>query len=219
MAGEGFNPTINAPTEIIKLSNDFKDLTESLFYQASHDPLTELQNRRAFERCLTEALPDNKANYFLCFIDLDYFKTINDSCGHAAGDDILIKVANILKNNIRYIDTVARLGGDEFAILLKDLNVEKAMSIANKVKSQIHRLSYTLENEVFYLSASIGIAQKTTQTTISELLHCADVACATAKNAGRNIVKTYDINFELEQTDTPDTISAVSYTHLRAHET
>ncbi|MEH6595364.1 MAG: EAL domain-containing protein [Colwellia polaris] len=207
LAGEGFNPTINAPTEIIKLSNDFKDITESLFYQASHDPLTELQNRRAFERCLTEALPDNKANYFLCFIDLDYFKTINDSCGHAAGDDILIKVANILKNNIRYKDTVARLGGDEFAILLKDLNVEKAMSIANKVKSQIHRLSYTLENEVFYLSASIGIAQKTTQTTISELLHCADVACAAAKNAGRNIVKIYDINFVLEQTDTPDTIS------------
>ena len=207
LAGEGFSQTKNAPKEIIKLSNDFKHITEILFYQASHDPLTELQNRRAFECRLTEIMPQSKTAYFLCFIDLDYFKTINDTCGHATGDEILISVARVLKENVRYKDTVARLGGDEFAILLKDCTLDKALDIGNKIKRQIQSLSYHWENETFYLSASIGIAAKTRQSTISDLLHCADIACASAKNAGRNTVKLYDITSELEHESTPDMVS------------
>jgi hypothetical protein len=108
LAGDDFKATHNAPTEIIELSNDFKHLIQTLFHQASHDPLTGLENRRAFERNLTVVIADKESSHFLCFIDLDYFKTINDTCGHAAGDKILTSVARILKESIRYKDIVAR---------------------------------------------------------------------------------------------------------------
>lgn len=193
LAGEGFRATTKAPAEIIELSNDFKHITEILFHQASHDPLTELQNRRAFERCLNEIMPDNSVNYFLCFIDLDYFKTINDTCGHAAGDDILTQVARALKENIRYKDTVCRLGGDEFAVLIADCSTEKALEITNTFKKEIQNITYYRDNESFKLSASIGIAPKMENYTISDFLHSADVACASAKTAGRNTVRIFDI--------------------------
>ncbi|MGB2741301.1 MAG: EAL domain-containing protein [Cognaticolwellia sp.] len=194
LAGDGFKAPANAPTEIIELSNDFKNITQTLFHQASHDPLTELQNRRAFERSLTEIIADDDVNYFLCFVDLDYFKTINDMCGHAAGDEILVSVARILKESIRYKDIVARLGGDEFAILIKDCSVEKAMQIANSIKTNIRNLTYHCENESFQLSASIGIAPKVAKSTTTDLLHSADIACSSAKNSGRNTVYFFDIN-------------------------
>lgn len=196
LAGDDFKATNNAPTEIIELSNDFKHLTQTLFHQASHDPLTELQNRRAFERNLNEIINDKAHNYFLCFIDLDYFKTINDTCGHAAGDEILVRVARILKSNVRAYDTVARLGGDEFAILIKNCGVEKTMQIANVIKENINDLSYHWEGETFKLSASIGIAPKITESTTTDLLHSADVACSLAKNSGRNTIHLFDMSHQ-----------------------
>jgi len=194
LAGDDFKATYDAPTEIIELSNDFKQLTLSLFHQASHDPLTGLQNRRAFERSLTDVITDKEVHHFLCFIDLDYFKTINDTCGHAAGDEILINVARILKESIRYKDIVARLGGDEFAILIKECPVGKAIEIANNIKDNIHELNYFWENETFQLSASIGLAPKVVGCTTTDLLHSADVACSFAKSAGRNTVRLFDIS-------------------------
>lgn len=194
LAGNGFKAQTNAPREIVELSNDFKHITQTLFHQASHDSLTELKNRRAFERSLAEAIADNESNYFLCFIDLDYFKTINDTCGHATGDEILIKVARILKESTRYKDVVARLGGDEFAVILKDCSIDKAMQIANKIKVNIRNLSYAWENETFQLSASIGLAPKMAKSTTTGLLHSADVACSLAKNDGRNTVHLFDIS-------------------------
>lgn len=194
LAGDDFKATDNAPTEIIELSNDFKHLTQTLFHQASHDPLTELQNRRAFERNLNEIINDKTHNYFLCFIDLDYFKTINDTCGHAAGDEILVSVSRILKSNVRAYDTVARLGGDEFAILIKNCGIEKTMQIANNIKENINDLSYHWEGETFKLSASIGIAPKITESTTTDLLHSADVACSLAKNTGRNTIHLFDMS-------------------------
>ena len=194
LAGDDFKSTYDAPTEIIELSNDFKQLTLSLFHQASHDPLTGLQNRRAFERKLTEVIADKEVHHFLCFIDLDYFKTINDTCGHAAGDEILISVARILKESVRYKDIVARLGGDEFAILIKECPVGKAIEIANNIKNNIHELSYSCEGETFPISASIGLAPKMLGSTTTDLLHSADVACGFAKSAGRNTVRLFDIS-------------------------
>lgn len=196
LAGNEFKAAKNAPTEIIELSNDFKTLTQTLFHQASHDPLTELQNRRAFERNLNKIINDKKNNYFLCFIDLDYFKTINDTCGHAAGDELLVSLSRILKNNVRAYDIVARLGGDEFAILIKNCRVGKALKIANTIRENINDLSYHWEGETFQLSASIGIAPKTTESTTTDLLNSADIACSLAKSSGRNIVHLFDINNE-----------------------
>lgn len=194
LSGHDFEATNKAPTEIVELSNDFKHLTETLFHQASHDPLTELKNRRAFERNLSEIINDKNHNYFLCFIDLDYFKTINDTCGHAAGDEILVSVARILKSNVRDKDLVARLGGDEFAILISDCPFDKALQVANNIRNNIRALTYHWEGEVFHLSASIGVAPKTNEDTTTDLLNSADVACGLAKNAGRNTVHLYDIS-------------------------
>jgi len=196
LAGNEFKIVSNAPTEIIKLSNDFKTLTQTLFHQASHDPLTELQNRRAFERNLNNIINDKENNYFLCFVDLDYFKTINDTCGHSAGDELLVSLSRILKSNVRSCDTVARLGGDEFAILIKNCRVNKALEIANSIRENIHTLSYHWEGETFHLSASIGVAPKTTESTTTDLLNSADIACSLAKTSGRNVVHLFDINNE-----------------------
>jgi diguanylate cyclase (GGDEF)-like protein len=196
LAGNDFIATDNAPSEIIELSNDFKHLIQTLFHQASHDPLTELHNRRAFERNLNDVINDNAHNYFLCFIDLDYFKTINDTCGHSAGDKILISVAKILISNTRIYDTVARLGGDEFAILIKGCPVEKTLQIANNIRNNIRDLTYHWEGETFHLSASIGVAPKIAESTITDLLHSADVACSLAKNSGRNSVHLFDVSNE-----------------------
>jgi len=193
LAGKDFKATDNAPIEIIELSNDFKFLTETLSHQASHDPLTELHNRRLFERELSHVIKDKEHRYFLCFIDLDYFKTINDTCGHAAGDEILISVARILENNVRSYDTVARLGGDEFAILIKNCAVNKALKITNSIKEDINELSYEWEGEKFLISASIGVAEKMQESTTEVLLHAADIACAAAKDAGRNAVHLFDV--------------------------
>ncbi|MFT2089357.1 putative bifunctional diguanylate cyclase/phosphodiesterase [Paraglaciecola sp. 2405UD69-4] len=192
LKGSDFQSTNNAPSEIIELSNDFKLLTQTLFHQASHDPLTELHNRRVFERNLSDIIDDQKHSYFLCFIDLDYFKTINDTCGHAAGDEILVSVARILKENVRPQDTVARLGGDEFAILLKDYSVSSALLVANSIKDSIRDLTYHWEDETFQLSASIGLAPKLSESTTTNLLNSADIACSLSKNAGRNTVHLYD---------------------------
>ena len=196
LTGGNFKATNNAPSEIIKLSNDFKLLTKTLSHQASHDPLTELNNRRAFERDLAEVINEKEQNAFLCFIDLDYFKTINDTCGHATGDKILINVAQILKSNVRIYDTVARLGGDEFAILIKDCNAVNALKIANKIREDIHDLTYLSEGETLHLSASIGVASKMPESTMTDLLQCADEACSLAKTSGRNSVQLFDITCE-----------------------
>ncbi|MGY0585499.1 MAG: putative bifunctional diguanylate cyclase/phosphodiesterase [Paraglaciecola chathamensis] len=207
LAGHDFEATKRAPTEILELSNDFKHLTETLFHQASHDPLTELQNRRAFERNLKQVIQDNQHNYFLCFIDLDYFKTINDTCGHAAGDEILVSVARILKSNVRSNDIVARLGGDEFAILILDCPFEKALQIANNIKENIRTLTYHWEGETFHLSASIGVAPKVKHNSTTDLLNAADVACGLAKSAGRNTVRLYDASQEKANNKQQDILS------------
>ena len=200
LAGDDFQKVDNAPIEITALSNDFKLLTQTLSHQASHDPLTELYNRRAFERHLNEVMGNsevNDQNWFLCFIDLDYFKTINDTCGHAVGDQVLVRVAHILKQNVRNYDTVARLGGDEFAILINRCTEQKALEIANKIKQAINLLTYHWEGENFNLSASIGVAPKACENTVTELLNSADMACALAKNSGRNAVYLFDGNQQM----------------------
>ncbi|WP_028868258.1 putative bifunctional diguanylate cyclase/phosphodiesterase [Psychromonas arctica] len=199
LAGNDFQVSDDAPTEITELSNDFKLLTQTLWHQASHDPLTELYNRRAFERNLNAAIDHkkrpstiNEDNRFLCFIDLDYFKTINDTCGHAVGDQVLVDVARILKQKVRNYDTVARLGGDEFAILINRCPVDKALEIAEQIKQSINQLTYHWQDENFQLSASIGIAPQINDSSATELLNSADIACGLAKNAGRNSVYLYD---------------------------
>ena len=119
-------------------------------YQASHDALTGLVNRREFERRLQEALEsahDGGQRHVLCYLDLDRFKAVNDECGHTAGDSMLREVAALIKDAVRDSDTVGRLGGDEFGILLAGCPLEKARQIADDVVRAVGRLPLRLEGQ------------------------------------------------------------------------
>ena len=194
--GNRFNGVNSGPEEIKHLSDNFSNLTQSLSFQAEHDPLTKLYNRRAFGRAMTNirhkpTKPHD--SHTLCFIDLDHFKIINDTCGHAAGDELLVHVAEILTNGIRGNDVVARLGGDEFAILLEQCTIEKAKEIANGICDEIRNFEYSWEGEVFRIGASIGITEFDPHSSVVEdVLSAADIACMQSKELGRDIVSTFD---------------------------
>ena len=166
-----------------------KALVEQLSYQAFHDPLTGLPNRVLFmdrlEHALTRA--NRRGNKVaVLFTDLDNFKVINDSLGHKAGDQLLIAVAERLKNCLRPEDTAARLGGDEFTILVEDIaSVGEAVQIAERI-ADILRPPFTLEEQEVFATVSIGIAlNSTAQEQPADLLRHADLAMYRAKHRGK----------------------------------
>ncbi len=182
----------------------FTDITESrrhreqLSWSASHDELTGLVNRREFELRLGEQIgqrADTEPAAAL-FIDLDRFKAVNDSSGHAAGDVLLKDIATILLGRARAHDTVARIGGDEFAVLLRGCDPRSAERIAASICMRVgeHRLEWDEGAQVQWLSvgASIGIvAIDASFASVKDVLKAADEACYDAKRAGRGTVRTW----------------------------
>ncbi|MEP9398783.1 EAL domain-containing protein [Mesorhizobium sp. KR2-14] len=169
---------------------------ERLSWQASHDALTRLANRREFERRIELALErlatGHSAQCALMFLDLDQFKIVNDTCGHAAGDQLLCQVASLLQNELRADDLLARLGGDEFGILLPEAVPEDAARVAERLRKSICDLRFVWNARAFNISVSIGLVhvdQK--QTTLQELLSAADMACYMAKEKGRDRVQIH----------------------------
>jgi len=169
-----------------------QDITESrelslkLAYQANHDALTGLANRRAFEVALNELKSVGPRDFTLCLLDLDQFKVVNDTCGHAAGDELLVEIADILRRTVRQEDLVVRLGGDEFAVVLYDCNSERGGEIAENIRAEIEDLIFSRDGRTFRVGASIGVVPANTDQDISEVLQKADSACFSAKDAGRN---------------------------------
>ena len=166
-----------------------------LQYQAHHDPLTALPNRVLFNDRLEQAIEKAKrseTNLALLFIDLDHFKEINDSLGHAVGDEILKVTTQRLKEVIRHEDTLARLGGDEFTIIMEDLKDGKDASIlANKILKVLGD-EINLDDNMLYVSSSIGISLYPQDgTSVSNLLKYADSAMYKAKDEGRNNYQFY----------------------------
>jgi diguanylate cyclase (GGDEF)-like protein len=164
-------------------------------FQATHDELTKLVNRIEFNRRFKEAHSTaiyNFENHALCFLDLDKFKVINDTCGHKAGDELLIQLTHLIKRNIRNHDTFARIGGDEFALLLEGCSQEKAIEIAEGIVSLVKTYEFNWQNRKFHVGVSIGIVAINEDTqSIEKALSQADDACYTAKNLGRNQVHVY----------------------------
>jgi diguanylate cyclase (GGDEF)-like protein/PAS domain S-box-containing protein len=164
-------------------------LEAQLAYQASHDALTNLINRREFERRMQRLL-SGQANqtdrHALCILDLDKFKIINDSCGHMAGDELLIQIATLLEGQVRARDTLARLGGDEFAILMEHVSLEKAAILAEKLRSTIEKFQFRWHSQIFCISVSIGVVSIQHGESIADTLNRADMACYSAKKEGRN---------------------------------
>lgn len=179
-------------------SRDISDsyrLTEELGYQASHDSLTNLLNRRAFEQrlqTLLAGIAESPGEHALCYLDLDEFKVVNDTCGHVAGDDLLRRLAARLQNQVRKRDTVARLGGDEFGVLLEDCPPDRAWKLVSDLHECINEFEFVWNDRTFRVGASIGLVPiNSAETTLDELLDAADRACYVAKDEGRNRVHLY----------------------------
>lgn len=177
----------------------FRDVTQSrkiaqqLSWQASHDSLTGLANRRQFEAILKATLENSLSqHHVLCYLDLDRFKIVNDTCGHNAGDDLLQQVASIIKQQVRGVDTLARLGGDEFGLILHGCRLPEAAVIAEKIRAAIHELRFTWNDVIFRIGVSIGLAKiAADMPNIESVLSAADAACHQAKTRGRNRVRVY----------------------------
>ena len=177
----------------------FEDVTqvreqrERLAWTSNHDSLTGLANRAAFEVVLEQATSRAEAEPFCAlFIDLDRFKLVNDTGGHAAGDALLRDVARALAAQVRASDTVARLGGDEFAVLLGRCPLPQAQLVAEKLRAAVIAYRLTWEGHSFGVGASIGLVPVDgTYLTAAEVLRAADSACYSAKRQGRNCVAVY----------------------------
>jgi diguanylate cyclase (GGDEF)-like protein/PAS domain S-box-containing protein len=170
-------------------------LQQELVHQAAHDALTGLINRREFEsrlqRVVISAQTDASA-HTLVYMDLDQFKVVNDSCGHAAGDELLRQVTGLFLNHVRQRDTLARLGGDEFAVLMEHCTVTQAERIADKLRGTVEEFRFVWHGKSFKIGVSIGLVavDATTESHTAALL-AADSACYMAKQSGRNRVYLY----------------------------
>ena len=169
-------------------------LSEQLEYQAQHDSLTGLINRGEFERRLRRVLNSQSADneHALCYLDLDQFKIINDSCGHLAGDELLRRVSHKLNSVVRKRDTLARLGGDEFAVLLEHCPLDQAKRVATEILDAVCALRFSWEGKRFAPGVTIGLVPINEHSgTVTDVLSAADSACYAAKDAGRNRVHVY----------------------------
>ena len=170
-----------------------RDQRERLTFTASHDSLTGLANRAAFEVLLEQATLHAPEHPFCAlFIDLDRFKLVNDTAGHAAGDALLRDIATQFVGQVRHSDTVARLGGDEFAVLLHRCPVPQATAIAEKLRTAVEAYALVWEGSSFSVGASIGLVPvDATFASHVDVLRAADSACYAAKRGGRNQVARY----------------------------
>ncbi|TPL92275.1 EAL domain-containing protein [Mesorhizobium sp. B2-3-12] len=172
-----------------------EDYIERLSWQASHDTLTGLANRRDFESRLERTIVESQGasrHHALMYLDLDQFKLVNDTCGHAAGDELLRQISALLANELRPGDVLARLGGDEFGVLLIDCQADNAADIAERLRAAVQELHFAWDGRPFNTSVSVGMVEiANAHVTIEEALRAADVACYMAKEKGRNRVQIH----------------------------
>jgi diguanylate cyclase (GGDEF)-like protein len=166
---------------------------EQLAFSAAHDTLTGLANRAAFEGALGPAAQGAaKAPFCALFIDLDRFKQVNDSGGHAAGDALLCGIARLIAGLVRKSDLAARLGGDEFAVLLPACPASQGLAIAEKLCAAVSDYRLDWEGQRFTVGASVGLVHVTDdRSTVADVLRSADAACYAAKRRGRSRVEVH----------------------------
>jgi diguanylate cyclase (GGDEF)-like protein/PAS domain S-box-containing protein len=188
----------------------FHDMTDEqaligrLSWQATHDALTGLANRRAFEQRLEtslDRLQQSGTQHILMLLDIDQFKIVNDTCGHAAGDDLLRQATAILQAPLRRTDILARLGGDEFAVLIEDCNIDSVTTIAERLRQSMQDAQFEWNGRIFNITVSIGMVPITTAgTSLEDTLRAADIACYMAKEKGRNRIQIHHAgDAELQQ--------------------
>ena len=198
------SPICNRAGEVIGAVVVFNDVSHArqmasqLSWQATHDALTGLANRREFERllgCMIAAAQREGKHHALLYLDLDQFKVVNDTCGHMAGDELLRQLVAVLVARGRDSDVVARLGGDEFGMLLYGCPLDIALRVANQVREAIQAFRFTWQDKAFEIGVSIGLVEVDADSVdLASVLSNADAACYAAKDRGRNRVHVYQEN-------------------------
>ena len=172
-----------------------RKLRNQLQHQAHHDPLTGIFNRFYFDMQL-EALASetlhSKRRHALCFLDLDQFKIVNDTCGHPAGDRLLCELTKAMMDRLRHNDILARLGGDEFAVILCDVTEEQATEVAQHLFAWFETAVFEFEDKVFPVRCSMGVVSFSEENAeVNQIMSSADIACYSAKKNGRNSVVVF----------------------------
>lgn len=177
-------------------TTELASLTHRLTYRASHDSLTGLVNRHEFEARLELALESvrhNEITHALCYMDLDRFKVVNDTCGHVAGDELLKQLAARMRASIREDDTLARLGGDEFGLLLEGCSLEQARGVAENLLQMVSDFHFVWQDKSFDVGISIGLVPISADCgSITDVLTAADSACYAAKGRGRHRIHVFE---------------------------
>jgi len=186
---------------VLRDISERRKMSEKLNYQISHDALTGLLNRAQFSESLLyfikTARTENRQHAFL-LIDIDQFRLINDTCGHAAGDELLLEATSIIKTVLRGSDICARMGGDEFGILLRDSNREQALHIATRLHSKLSERKLEWEGKTFNIHSSVGLVMIDSETKdIQNILAAADDAWHLAKEEGGRRIKVYETSNSL----------------------
>lgn len=173
-------------------------MANKLSHQASHDALTGLLNRHAFETRLQQILDNTKREnsyHTLCYMDLDQFKIVNDTCGHSAGDELLRQLAVELRVQVRGSDILARLGGDEFGLLLEGCGKDMSELIVGKLLQTVQDFRFHWQTQSFAVGVSIGVVSVHAECGgLVEIMRAADSACYSAKDRGRNRMYVYQPN-------------------------
>ncbi|MDW8847189.1 diguanylate cyclase [Erwinia sp. MMLR14_017] len=180
---------------VIQDVSESRELVRRLSYSASHDMLTSLPNRVSFEQRLKTLLVSAAEHHHhaLVFIDLDRFKAVNDSAGHAAGDALLREISGVMQRHLRRSDFLARLGGDEFGVLLRDCPLDKAREVTDRIVDAVNDYRFLWEGRLHRVGASAGITLINSDNhAASEVMAQADLACYNAKHNGRGQLSVYD---------------------------
>jgi len=194
------SPITDNNKKIIGIVIVFRDVTSmramatQLSHQATHDSLTGLINRREFESRIELALKSayvDDVEHSMCYLDLDQFKIVNDTCGHVAGDELLRQLSKLLKQVLRKGDTLARLGGDEFGVLYLNCDMKKAASLADNLRREINDYKFNWNNKSFTVGVSAGVVRINKHGHLNDILSSADSACYIAKDQGRNRIHCY----------------------------
>lgn len=179
---------------VLRDAREARILERQLSWQASHDGLTGLCNRREFEKRLGALLTsaDPQRRHAMLYLDLDQFKLVNDTCGHTAGDELLRQLGPQLGTPLREHDTLARLGGDEFGVLLVNCGEDDMLAIASRLRESIESFTFDWQGKPHHIGVSIGLIPFSAgEFTVQEIMSRTDSACYMAKDLGRNRIQIY----------------------------
>jgi len=216
------NGLIEGTVLVIHDISDLHHMSEQIIFQAKHDSLTGLYNRGEFERQLEQTLNEvkqTKLTHVMCYIDLDQFKIVNDTCGHLAGDELLKQISAHIKSHTKDRDLVGRLGGDEFGLLLRDCDLTHARDVTERIRESVKSHRFNWDNKVFYIGASIGVMTLDEHAgTLDDVMSTVDSACYKAKKSGRDQVNFITENNALVQQRKNEAECVEQIKHALAHD-